>query len=343
MIKFYLLFFIGSLFFCSSTYCAVEGSKLEKAKVLIAEKKLNEAFSLLILAQQEEPNNTTIEKTIANLQYERHASADAATRLEALQTKGLGDELTALHLLEMLELSNQYSKAINLIDQIKPNNFSIENKMKYYTAAGKVYDKADYYPQSKALWQEAIKLEPNNIQVIERLAKVNDKLTLFEESLEWYKKYLAIEKTSYSKWFQASLVAQDAQQPRLAVEYLQESKKAGHPDNMAWNYELAGIYYDTRDFGNAKQYLLKSQQLSPYDQDVANMLAYTHYYMGEQDAARNVIDKMLKINPNNADLVYLIGMTYQREKNYNKAEYFFEKAIKMKPTLEKLRETKMNY
>jgi uncharacterized protein HemY len=52
---------------------------------------------------------------------------------------------------------------------------------------------------------------------------------------------------------------------------------------------------------------------------------------------------MLELNPDNANIVYFIGMTFQKEGKMNKAEYYFEKAIKMKPELERLKVSQFNW
>jgi tetratricopeptide (TPR) repeat protein len=65
--------------------------------------------------------------------------------------------------------------------------------------------------------------------------------------------------------------------------------------------------------------------------------------MSKLKEARKAIDEMLELNPKNADLIYLYGLTYQKSGDLNKAEKYFDKAFAIKPALQTLRVSQMKF
>jgi len=312
----------------------------QKALENIKAENFKSAFDNLSKALALEPQNNLYKKEMAFVQYKRKANREAIILIEELINNGDKTAINYARLCELYTAAKLYAKAIEYAKTVNEKELKDVEKVSYYTELGNAYNAINFFPQAIEVWEKVDKLVPNNLQILDKLAKANVSLTKDAEALAYYRKAIAIDAKDKNRLFDAGIAAENCMKRTEAVDYFLKAKAAGYPDDVDFNYEIANVYYDGKDYKNAIIYLDKARASSPYDQGVASLTAYSYYYGGETKIAREVIEGMIQINPNNGDLYYLMGMTWQKDGNMDKAERYFDKAFKLKPALESLRVSK---
>ncbi len=97
-------------------------------------------------------------------------------------------------------------------------------------------------------------------------------------------------------------------------------------------YYLAG--QSNYQFGNltdARNYLVKFLNYSEYEINSVLMIASIDLQQGEPESAKTILLKTNLARPNDIRVLTLLGLAYLQLKKTNKAEYYFEKVLKMSP------------
>ncbi|MEW6991044.1 XrtA/PEP-CTERM system TPR-repeat protein PrsT [Colwelliaceae bacterium 6441] len=100
-------------------------------------------------------------------------------------------------------------------------------------------------------------------------------------------------------------------------------------------YYLAGL--TNFQFGNredARRYLNKYLTFTEFHIPSVRMLATIDLEDGNLSSAQNLLSKTNIANPDNPNILTLLGLTYLQLENNKKAEFFFEKVLDMYPTSE---------
>lgn len=103
------------------------------------------------------------------------------------------------------------------------------------------------------------------------------------------------------------------------------------PTNYLINLLLAYSYSQLQDHSNASDYFEKCLNLRENDVTVLNGLAFTKYSNGEVDTALVLLNRALKIDPNNAQVYGMIGMIYSKKEMYSESDSAYEKAVSLDP------------
>jgi tetratricopeptide (TPR) repeat protein len=78
----------------------------------------------------------------------------------------------------------------------------------------------------------------------------------------------------------------------------------------------------------------------PQDQELLYNIADAYYNLHKYDDAINYWDKILAIDKQNANSLYMIGLSYQKKGEKEKGQQLCDKAIQMDPSLKNLKEEK---
>jgi len=100
----------------------------------------------------------------------------------------------------------------------------------------------------------------------------------------------------------------------------------------ALNLVIDGAIFDV--IGLNKEALLKYHQAAEFDSSSPGIyfaMAENYYFLGEEKTSIKIIDKILKIDPQNLDALILLAACYEKQKNYYKAMLVYEDIVKLEP------------
>jgi tetratricopeptide (TPR) repeat protein len=76
-----------------------------------------------------------------------------------------------------------------------------------------------------------------------------------------------------------------------------ERLTAAHPENAEYQTQLANLYYDAAQYDKASVHYLESLKIHPLNPPVATDLATCYHYLGQNDKALEILNQVLKSNP----------------------------------------------
>jgi len=100
----------------------------------------------------------------------------------------------------------------------------------------------------------------------------------------------------------------------------------------ALNLVIDGAIFDV--IGFHKEALLKYHQAAEFDSSSPGIyfaMAENYYFLGEVKTSIKIINKILKIDPQNLDALILLAACYEKQKNYYKAMLVYEDIVRLEP------------
>jgi len=114
---------------------------------------------------------------------------------------------------------------------------------------------------------------------------------------------------------------------------LSKKSQSGYKYNKeALNLVIDGAISDV--IGHRKEALLKYHQAAEFDSSSPGIyfaLAENYYFLGEEKTSIKIINKALKLDPENLDALILLAACYEKQKNYFKAMFVYEDIVRLEP------------
>lgn len=111
-----------------------------------------------------------------------------------------------------------------------------------------------------------------------------------------------------------------------------EQLSAKDPRNPEYLTQVGNIYYDSGDYEKAAEAYQKSLEIRPGDPNVETDLATCFHHLGRQDQALEILDGVLRNNPNFPQALFNKGIVLARGKGDAKgAIIFWEQLLRSDP------------
>jgi tetratricopeptide (TPR) repeat protein len=318
-----------------------ETELLNNARKSLQQKNFKAAYTMAQQLNTASPNNNEYMMLKADCAFEQGYDKESIELYEAISSSNKNAFKAQYKLMLLYVRNKRYNDAIALNTQLKAKQLNDAEQLDVANALGKAAYEVENYPLCiKTLESLGNKATSQQYKMI---ADSYAGLEQYDNALPNYEKVWQLDSNNHKACYKLAIEYYNAQKFGKALEFLQKSEIKGFKPDKDFYYLIASIQYDRHDYASAILALEKAQKLSPYDQAIASLTAYSYYNKGDQKNARKIIDAMLELNPNNADLIYLYGLTYQKDDNMTKAEKYFDRAIKLKPSLELNRVSKFKF
>jgi tetratricopeptide (TPR) repeat protein len=172
-----------------------------------------------------------------------------------------------------------------------------------------------------------------------------------EEGLKYFKKAIEIKSDDKESVYGAALALLKLNKDDEGVSYLKKAVTLD-PDNAEYNYKYAATLNDldgdkptepqSQELIHAWSGMVQAGKGNP-DQNhdylivAYNALAQLYRKSGETDKAIDALTRADKLDPNDYDHHFLLGLLYSDQKNYLKMVDEYEKAVSIKPDKEDAR------
>lgn len=140
----------------------------------------------------------------------------------------------------------------------------------------------------------AYEINPKNLDILQELALIYERIDELEESANCYKEYLNIDPYNDHIWFSLGVIYSSMQQNKNAINAF-EFATAIRPTNIAALFSLANSYI----------------------------------HSSEYSIAVNVYKDILEVDARNVQAITFIGECYEKMMSYKQAIYFFKRAIEI--------------
>lgn len=161
-------------------------------------------------------------------------------------------------------------------------------------------DKQNKFEEAIKYYDEALKVEPNNIRALGLKGSCLHFLHKYDEAIKCYDEGIKIDPKDIYCWY-----------------------NKGHSLSGLKKYDDAIVCFD-----KALTLCDKNDKFIPY---LLECKAYVYYHRGDYKKAEEIIDKALEINPKSVDDLMSKGDVLQAQKKYEEAMTYFDKAAEINP------------
>jgi tetratricopeptide (TPR) repeat protein len=221
--------------------------------------------------------------------------------------------------LDLLILNKKYDEALAKIEQQISQNPTAQ----IYFKKGVVFGNLQKFQEAVQAFSEALKFEPDNIEIISELAEDLSILGNQQDAITYYKKALKIEPDNLALKAKLGRVYISKKEMKKAWELFSEIY-AIDSTNVYWNKQFAFCSFQTGNRLLAVHLYEKVLEANPRDYGTYSNLIHTYSREKEREEIMATIDKGLLQFPGNAELILEKANFYFRTRNYEPAMHDFE-------------------
>ena len=292
---------------------------------------------------------------------EPEKSLQAAEKLESVSEKNVDNQMFLGGFYLMAGKTAMARSAWEKALVIDPDN---ETAMVYLAAcsAGDDPQKAVEY------WQQFITREPTSAEGYYQYAIACEKLGKLDKAREAFLKVISLRPESIEAYISIAQIYEKEGKFVAAVQQYERSLELD-PGNMTLLMYVGGLYYRLKNYAASEELFLRAQKINPDDSAVSlwlgllaegrkdwavaaryfeqvsaheknvsvlTRLSYYYSMLKKNDLALACLEKVVQLEPDNAQANYLLGLANYDLKKYGRAEKNFMRALELKPGFEEV-------
>jgi Flp pilus assembly protein TadD len=191
---------------------------------------------------------------------------------------------------------------------------------------------------ARATLSKASAVEPDNTEVLVRSAEVETDSGNFEAALHYLDTLTEHYPKSSEAWSFKGLVYQQRGALKDARVFYEEALKLDSRNAVAANNLALLMATSFKDPAAGLELARKAHVLDPANPDFSDTLGWIHYMLGNYAEALAALDEAVHIKPEDADLLYHLGMAQSRAGRDNDAIASLTAALRLNPHLPQLAE-----
>jgi len=227
--------------------------------------------------------------------------------------------------------NRQFQKAIDLAQKcVNCDNASYILGMSYYNLED--YGKAEKY------LKDALSKNDKNAEAAYTLGHTYLELENEKSAISQYQKAVELEPTR-SQWsYELGLIFYNQNDFKSALKYFDLAANNGYNKTNDYfeNYGFAQIY--SGDSENGIKTLNTVMERKPNNKELLNNIAHALYETKKYNEALNYFQKLLDLNPKDAQSLFMCGMVLQKTGQKEKGQKICDNAIAIDPSLNKYRQ-----
>ncbi|MHB9154114.1 MAG: tetratricopeptide repeat protein [Endomicrobiales bacterium] len=304
-------------------------------------------------------------RDLAFLYWQTGRSEEAFNAAEKLNELNGDPRATQLFLGSFYLLAGQSNRARQSWERALKIDAENETALLYLAA----YHSSDNDPRKAVTyWNKYLEKDPLSAEGYYQLGMAQEKLGQVENAREAFLKAVSLKPEGVEAHIAlAQLYEKEEKIVAAAQEYERYLELV--PDNMNVLLYLGGLYYRAKNYPAAENIFLRAQALNPRDDTIhfwlgiiseekkdwdgairyfsqistreenpviLTRLGYYHSAKKDSSEAVKQLKKVVKLEPNNPNSYYLLGLAYFDLKKYRPAEENFRKALERKPDMEEV-------
>jgi tetratricopeptide (TPR) repeat protein len=198
------------------------------------------------------------------------------------------------------------------------------------------------YPQAINRLLYAAETDTANAVLYYTIGRSYLEMERYKQAIPYYQKAANVDQKNARYVYEMAMVYYAIPDDKNAIAMFELAAQRGWVQNADYYESLAYCYMNIADFAKATECLEKSLEKRPFSITVRYALAEAQYKGGQYQLAIANWDKVLEIDNKNARSLYMIGMCYQKMGQKDKGMALCDKAIEMDPSLNSLKQKKMD-
>lgn len=222
-----------------------------------------------------------------------------------------------------LSLQDEFDEALKLIHEVKyfshkTDRLEILLVEAFIQGSMKDYDKMFF------TLQEALRLNPNNIEALEQIWVSVEISKRYEESIKLHKTLIDQNPYSYLAWYNLGHAYSCLGEYEVAAEALEYSYLI-NPKFEQGYLDAGELFMQLHEYHKALQCYLDINEIFGVDPDITVCIAECMIKLDRHLEAKPHLHRALDIEPYNEELYFFLGECYAKEENWDKAiRYYLE-------------------
>ncbi|MBK6504364.1 MAG: tetratricopeptide repeat protein [Ignavibacteria bacterium] len=217
-----------------------------------------------------------------------------------------------------LELKHDYVGAV----QCYQAALKFDRSHGIYHALSDVYFRLAKYDEARIEIQNALKLDPDNIDYLENLANSYIAVKDFNKAAATYEKILKIDKDYTYGLYSLARLYEELRMPAQALEvYERITDKIGFDFDVL--NKMYDIYVSNKNYVKAAEVLENVLKIDPYNMVFKRLLGSLYMQTGKYDDARRVYENVFMLNPaDKAVQTELVRLYFIQNESYKAFDNF---------------------
>jgi tetratricopeptide (TPR) repeat protein len=311
---------------------------LQRALIAKQERRIQLAINLFEQAVKLDTSNIAALQAMGEYGVESRnyrQAVDAYTRWNKLEPN---NEATFQQLANLYFNLGRYQDALNFVEKWEKLH---KDKPMHYMA-GICHYYLENYPFAINRLIYASDTDTTNANLYYTLGRSYVEMERYKQAIPYYKKAADLDTKNARYVFEMAMVYYGIPDDKNAIAMFELAGERGWVKNADYYENLAYSYMNIGNFAKSTEMLQKSLEKRPYSVTVTFALGESQYKGGQYQAAIDSWDKVLQIDNKNARALYMIGMSYQKMGQKEKGMAICDKAIEMDPSLNSLKQKKMD-
>ena len=198
------------------------------------------------------------------------------------------------------------------------------------------------YPQAINRLLHAAETDTTNAVMYYTIGRSYLEMERYKQAIPYYQKAANADQKNARYLYEMAMVYYAIPDDKNAIATFELAAQRGWQQNADYFESLAYCYMNLGNFAKSTENLEKSLEKRPHSQTVRYALAESLYKGGRYKDAIDNWDMVLQTDNKNARALYMIGMAYQKMGQKDKGMALCDKAIEMDPSLNSLKQKKMD-
>lgn len=200
------------------------------------------------------------------------------------------------------------------------------NVAEVHAAKGELNYMLNHTREARNEWEKCLKLNPDKSDCIMPLAELYIAVREYDKALKLVDKEIKLDDNDARAYFMKGIIVRDKNQDTaLALQYFQNAIDINQDYVDA--LDMMAVTLAQRGDTLAKYYYNRILKINPNNSDTYFKLGVYYMNQGDVNKAIESYTKAVQINPHDADSYYNLAYLYVEEKDYHDAAQFFTKAI----------------
>lgn len=311
---------------------------LQRASIAKQERRIQLAINLFEKAVQYDTTNIEALKAMGEYGMESRnyrQAVDAYTRWNKLEPD---NEATFQQLANLYFNLGRHQDALSYTE--KWEKLHKDKPMHYIVGMCNYY--LENYPQAINRLLYAAETDSTNAILYYTIGRSYIEIERYKQAIPYYQKAAAADPKNARYVFEMGMVYYAIPDDKNAIAMFELAAERGWVKNAEYYENLAYSYMNLGNFAKSTEMLEKSLEKRPYSITVRYALAESQYKGGKYQDAIDNWDQVLQLDNKNARALYMIGMSYQKMGQKDKGMALCDKAIEMDPSLNSLKQKKMD-
>ncbi len=279
------------------------------------------------------PKSVSMLRKLASIYVKINQFANAKVLYEKILIQGNVTPEIYYEFAHLCVKTNDMDKAEKILKKVVDLNpeFAMAHK-----DLGVLYLSKRLFDYAQDEFNKALKIEPENFDILFEYANYLHATTDFAQADEYYQKALKINPEDADALGFSAL--NKIHLNELDKAYEQITHAIEHAPNNSFMYFIAGkIKYLQNMFEDGKMYFVKSYELEK-THDCEHMLGLCYYELGDYEQANGIFKHMLEKNPLNVNLLLNSAHCYEKLGKKDKALEVLDKIVDTFPECEEAQE-----